>query len=252
MELKLGKLEAVYDPQTITLKSILKKLLPPLPDEWEFSKQYPQFDLAPQVWGNMELGNCVYVASMAQQRDFEVVEQGKVVEVDEDVLKKDYLGEAGGDYGLVMLSHLKKWQKEGLPMGPRRKLLCLPIGIKRYHIHAYVSIDCQSQKQLKYATFLLGCNIGALMPDSFLGKFTQGKPWDDTYLPPNPNNGHAMQMRGWINDGALLWTWGKLQLATWNWMAKYCDEGWAIVDEKDKPDSIIDPEKLEGFLREII
>jgi len=251
MELKLGKREAVYDSRTITLKSILRKLLPPLPDEWEFSRQYPEFDLSPQVWGNLELGNCVYVASMAQQRDFEVVEQNKVISIDQDLAKEDYLKEAGGDNGLVMLYHLKRWKKEGLPFGRGRKLLCLNFGVPKYNIHAFTSIDCRSQKQLKYATYLLGCNVGALMPDSYYDQFCANHPWDDTSLPPSRYNGHAMKVRGWTDDGILLWTWGKLQLATWDWVAKYCDEGWAIIDERNNDSSIINPESLKAYLQEI-
>jgi hypothetical protein len=251
MNLKLGKLPYAFDRRTIPLNSVLKIELPPLPDEWEFSKQYPQLDLSPKMWGNDIHGNCVYVASLAQQRDFEVIEQGKIIEIDEKIAEKDYLSEAGGDYGLVMLNHLKRWKKQGLPFGTGRKLLCLSFGVPKYNIHAYASVDCQSQKQMKYAIYLLGCNIGALMPDSFQDQFEAGHPWDDTSLPPNPRNGHAMKVRGWTYDGLILWTWGKLQLATWPWIYKYSDEGWAIVDEKDKADSIIDPEKLESFLQEI-
>ncbi|RPJ00628.1 MAG: hypothetical protein EHM36_14400 [Deltaproteobacteria bacterium] len=252
---KLGKLFPKLDKRTMMFSNIIREpMLPPLPDEWEFSKQYPKLDLSPRVWLNDRLGNCVYVSSLAQQRDFEVFEEGKVIEPDEKVIEQEYLKEAGGDHGLVMLNHLNVWRQHGLPFGPKRKLLCLNMGASRYKIYAYATLNPQRIREFKYATFLLGCNIGLAMPNSFMTQFAAGHPWDDTSGPPNPYNGHAVKVRGWTKDGLLLWTWGKLQLASWNWIASYTDEAYVIIDNRNDwlgDQSPIDIPMAEGYLKEI-
>jgi hypothetical protein len=255
MEIRLGKLPAEHDPQnrTIKFKAVLNELaLPKLPDEWEFRKQYPQFDLSPRMWrngGKNGLPNCVEVASYAQQREFEVIEQGKVIDVDEGQLVSQYQKEAGGDYGLTMLDHMKVWKNDGLPIGYGKKLLCLKRPLM-HKIDAFARVNPQNPTEIKYAMFLLGCNIGASMPDTYQYEFAAGKPWADTSLPPNPENGHAMKLMGWTPEHAILWTWGVEQLATWDWIVKYCDEVWTMIDCIDEwlPTSPINVDKLREFL----
>lgn len=266
--LKCGKLPAKHDPKgrTIKFKSILNEpALPPLPDEYEFAKQYPQFDLSPKMWGNGPdpeaeteegFGDCEEVASYAQQREFEVIEQGKVIEVDVKQLVAQYKKESNGDNGLCMLDHNKIWKNEGIPIGYGKKILCKKRPLM-YKIDAFARIDPTNEKEIQYATFLLGCNIGVAMPNSFQDEFSSGKPWEDISLEPNPYNGHAMKVVGWvIINGKLyfiLWTWGKLQLAWVGWVRKFADEAWAIIDKIDDwlPNSPLDSDKLRGFLEAI-
>ena len=200
LKYKLGKLPPKRDDRNIKMKNIIRgEALPVLPEEWAFYKQYPQFDLTPQVWGNDQLGDCAYVASIAQQREFEVIEQKAVIPVALKQLEASYLKEAGGDTGLCMLDHLKVWKSVGLPIGyTTKKMLCF----KRktpllYQIDAFAEIDTKNQKEIMYAVYLLGCNMGFALPDSFQDQFEAGHTWDDTSLPPNPEKGHCMKPEGW-------------------------------------------------------
>ena len=107
------------------------------------------------------------VASYAQQREFEVIEQKKVLEVDENQLVKQYLKEADGiDRGLSMLEHLKVWRTDGLPIGYGKKLKCLKRPIM-HKIDAFARVDPTNQIELKYAAFLVGCNVGVSLPDNY-------------------------------------------------------------------------------------
>lgn len=234
--LQTGKLPAIHDPKdrTIKFKSILNEpILPPLPEEWEFKNQFPKFDLEPKVWGNLHKGNCVVVASYAQQRAFEVIEQGKIIDVDENQLIKFYDKLSPYNMGLYMLDYNKVWRNDGLPIGYGKKLLCM----KRPLVHkidAFARINTKSMNELKYAMFLVGCNIGVCMPDSYVEQFNTNQPWDDVDSPSNPQNGHAMMPGGWrkINgiEYVMLGTWGRWQPATWGWVLKHSDEAWAMID----------------------
>lgn len=261
MEFKTGKLPALHDPKdrTIKFRNILNEpMLPPLPEEWEFGDQYPEFDLSPQMWRNDKHGLCVIVASYAQQREFEVIEQGKLLEVDEDQLVAQYFKESDGvDAGLYMLDHNKVWKNKGLPIGYGRKLLCLKRPLM-HKIDAFARIDQTSQREMKYAMFLTGCNIGVCMPDSYAEQYLNNHPWDDINSSSNPYNGHAMKPMGWkiINgiEHVLLWTWGRKYPATWDWVLKHSDEAWAMIDSINdwmKDNSPLDMEKLRGFLSDI-
>jgi len=249
--LRFGKLPAKHDPKgrTIKFKSILNEpALPLLPSEYEFRKLYPQFDLSPKMWKNDEEGDCVTVSSFGSQREFEVFEQGKLLDIDEEQLVQSYRKESGGNYGLVMLDHMKVWKNDGLPIGYGKKLLCL----KRPQMHkiaAFARIDPQSVTEIKYATFLTGCNIGVLMPGTYGQEFYAGE-WKDTSFPPDPNLGHAMKAMGFTQTHLLLWSWGREIPATWEWVSKYSDEAWAIIDKIDDwiENSPIDAFKLQNFL----
>src|SRR3972149_1341977 len=231
--IKLGKLPAKHDPKnrTIKFKAILNEpALPPLPEEWQFKLLYPQFDLSPKMWGNDELGNCVVVASYATQRSFEVIEQEKVIDIDEGQLRAQYKKESGGeDTGFSMLDHNNVWRNEGIPIG-YRKILCKKRPLM-HKIDAFARINPTDIREIKYATFLVGCNIGASMPGNFLNEFNADKPWIDISLPPSPDCGHAMKVLAWLKDYLILWTWGKEQLASWDWVKKYFDEAWAMIDK---------------------
>ena len=183
-----------------------------------------------------------------------LIEQNLLIPITEQQVMDLYDKEANGSYGLVMIDHLNIWQGVGLPIGPTiiKKKWCKKITITvTYKCHAFASIDWNNPEEISYAIMLLGVNIGMSLPDSFGDQFNANHAWDDTGLPPNPENGHAMMAGGFTKDGIPFWSWGRWQFATWPYVRKYTDECYAIVDDKDSVSSTIDPDPLEALLAEI-
>jgi hypothetical protein len=251
MELKLGKLPAKVDKRTIKLKTILRKL-PPFPARYDIDISRP-VAIPYRMFLNDQLGDCVVVTKFNWLLRAEAFEQKKLVEITDDQVKKQYFKESGGvDSGLYMLDSLKDWRKNGIVLGGR-KLLCLKWGGETYNIYAFASLHPGDPEDMKAAICLLnGAPIGLWLPNSAMDQFNQGKVWE--YVGDNSNiGGHAVDCNSYNEIGPQYLTWGTKVQATWRFHDKFCDEGYACVDNRNAftLDSPVDVEKLNGYLEEI-
>lgn len=155
-----------------------------------------------------------------------------------------------------MLSSLKCW-RSGWKIGGR-KLACLTIGGQEYNIYAFAQISPWNKDEIKASVYLLnGAYIGLMLPISAQEQWNNNQIWD---VVDGPNGqigywgGHAMYAVGYDSEGIIFVTWGKKQKSTWSWFLKYCDEAYAICDDRDAflgDTSPLDIEKLDGYLKEI-
>lgn len=254
MELKLGKLAPKIDTRTIKLKTILRKL-PPFPARYNIDISRPvEIPLRTLLnAGENALGNCVVVTKINWLWRAEAFEQGRLVEISDEEVKRQYFKETGGqDTGLYMLDSLRDWRKHGITIG-QRKIACLKWGGETYSIYAFASLQPGDPEDIKASVCLLnGAPVGLWLPCSAMDQFEKGQNWE--YVGDNSNaGGHAVMCHAYNEIGPQYLTWGKVQQATWKFHDRFCDEGYCCVDNKNSftPNSPVNIEALKVYLDEI-
>ena len=241
---KLGKAPAKRDARNLMLATILKAL-PPVPAEYDFDLKHP--GIATPMYANDTYGDCVIAGRAHQSLRFERIEQGADVTIkDQDVLR-EYMEETGGeDSGLIVLDSLKAWRKVGWRFGRHK-----------YNVAAFAEVHRSDHDEVRAAIYLLtGAGIGLSVPKSAQAQIQSGKPWDVVGGPaakPGSWGGHYVYLSGYTETGPVCVTWGRKQQMTWAFLQKYCDELYAIVDNKDRfvRGSPVDVAKLEQYLSQL-
>lgn len=240
---KLGKRPAIHDDRTIKMASLFKKRVKMPPLSYNFDEANKGCDTP--MFLNDVLGDCVIAGRAHMTRRLELIEQGSVINVSDDEVKRQYFSETGGnDSGLNMLKSLKCWRKSGW------------IAAKSlYYIHAFASIATSNKVHIAKAIYhLSGVYAGFDLPVSAqkqigsVWKVTTGK---DSVA--GSWGGHCIYIYGYNKDGLECVTWGARQKMTWDWFNKYCDEAYGVVDSIDKwmTNTVLDVDKLENVLQEI-
>lgn len=247
---KLGKSPAKRDPRNIKLAAVLKAL-PQTPAQWDFDVDRAKCVIPTPVFANDWLGDCVMAGRAHMTLRLENFEQdGKLLPITDRIVINQYKREGGsmepGYQGLVMLDSLKNWRTNGWT-----------IARKKYRIHAFTQIDQTKADELKVAIcFLNGVYIGLALPNSWQEQMQRGEAWHVVPGPsgrPNPHNGHCVYVCGYTSAGPVCVTWGKKQQMSWEYLATYCDEAYAIVDSRDRfvKNSPVDEAKLESLLNQL-
>jgi hypothetical protein len=245
---KLGKLPAKDDRRTLRLNKYLKVLEPaPRQLHADLIQQNP-------MYSNDRYGDCVIAARAHMTRRFEYFEQRIVVEGTDGEVLYQYWKEGGWngtwcskkpDNGLVILDSLNSWRKNGWTFNK-----------KQYNIFAYGMINWRDPQELANTIFYLtGVYAGILLPKSAQNQLI----WDVDDSPagePGSWGGHAVYLTPEYNMDTDIWTcvtWGGIKKMTTAFLAKYCDEAFGIVDNKNiwQPDSIVDVAALDAILKEI-
>lgn len=237
-EYRFGKKPARIDKRTLPFKRLIMGL-PDIPETFDLDTYR---NIPARMMCNDRYGNCVIVGRANHTLRFEFAEQGKIINITDKEVLREYFKEGGAnclnkypDRGLVMLDSLNQWRQAGWIADGRL-----------YNIYAFAGIDI-TQYYLRAAMFLLnGINIGLSLPDNYATDI-----WDDTSLPPNINNGHCVYIPPIAdNEGLFCITWGMRKRMSWPFVLKYCDEAYAIVDNKNKfqCDSNINIRLLESYL----
>ena len=238
---KFGKAPAKRDERNLKFTAILRAPVA-VPKEYDFDVQH--HGVPTPMFGNDQFGDCVMAGRAHQTLRFELVEQGKVLQIsDKDVTKEYFKETGGGDDGRVVLDSLKEWRAQGWSVGRRR-----------YKIKAFSQIDQTSHEEVKQAVYMdVGVGLGFELPNAAMPQFHAGKPWD--VVPgrdgkPNRKNGHYVYVSGYTKDGPVCVTWGRKQPMTWVFLDKYCDEAYAIIDDVNttKKKRGLDAKKLNAFL----
>jgi hypothetical protein len=102
-------------------------------------------------------------------------------------------------------------------------------GLAGQKIAAYARVNQADTAELKTALAELGAvSLGVNLPQSAMDQFDAGQPWT---VSGNPAilGGHCVTGFGYDPQYVYLVSWGKVVPATWEWMAAYCDEAWAVV-----------------------
>lgn len=246
MTYKFGKLPPLPDKRNIKLRKILRKeLLPPLPDTYDIDDALGGID-DNRMFANDEYGNCVIAARAHQTFRFEKYEQGKQIAITDQEVIDQYLKESFGmDMGLILLVSLKRWRKEGWPVGE-----------KTYTIYAFAEVDWKNHEEVKHCIHLLGgVNFGMLVYQCDVDQFEAGEAWHLTESPGPYLGGHGVyayrygKLIGYDERGLTCMTWGKRQRMTWAFWDARCiapetkvltaDLRWVTADEIKVGDTLL-------------
>jgi hypothetical protein len=219
---KLGKRPPKYDPREFKLSKYLT--LPHAPPYANWGK-----NIAPNGWGQMgndRYGDCVCAAighailedtsdtggPTIQPTTAQVLQLYSTVTGNEGAAFDPQTG--ANDNGCVIADALNEWRKNGF------------IGHK---LGAFAAINPRNIANIKAAISLFGTvNVGLTMPVSAQSQSTwfvsQGGD-----AQPGSWGGHSIILLGYNKKILYGITWGQLQYMTWQWLAAYCDEAWALL-----------------------
>jgi hypothetical protein len=238
---RFGKRRAKRDARNLKFAAILGAPVA-LPAEYDFDVGHQ--GIPTPMFGNDSYGDCVIAGRAHQTLRFEKAEQKKLIHITNQEVLREYFDETGGvDSGLVVLDSLKLWRKRGWLAAKRR-----------YKVKAFAQIDPRSQTEVKRAAFMdIGVGLGFSLPNAALPQFHAGKPWEvvgGQDGKPNPRNGHYVYVPGYTKHGPVCVSWGRKQQMSWPFLAKYCDEAYAIIDalNSSKKKRALDGKKLDAFL----
>lgn len=240
---KLGRTPLRVDPRTIQYRTLAPTAWHP-PASYDFDAEHGDA-FPPRMYLNDTYGDCVIVAQANQITRFEKDEQGVVMTVTDAEVKHEYFMQTGGpDVGLDPISSLNKWRNSGWTAAGRV-----------YNIHAWAQVTAQDKDQTKEAAIVgRGLQVAVRLPISAAYQIDRGEVWDLVAGPDGEAGswgGHMVYMRGYDADGISVWTWGKVQRATWRWLAAYCDFCALVVDDIDKVAADLDVALLSGILGDI-
>ena len=68
-----------------------------------------------------------------------------------------------------------------------------------------------------------------------------------------PLSTNRSYINGYTEEGPICVTWGQIQHMSWDFFEKYCDEAYAIIDDKNKftIGSPVDINKLDEYLNQL-
>lgn len=253
---KLGKKPAKFDARNLKLRTILKAL-PPIPESWDVDLACDKPVPTP-MFANDRWGDCVIAGRAHQTLRFEEFEQDCILPITEDDVLRQYWqeGQRGcalarwllprPDNGLVLLDSLRKWRRDGWEVAG-----------KQYNVYAFAQVERVVYPDVRAAIYLLrGLNCGIMLPKSAQGQFAEDKPWSVVAGPDGTVGswgGHCVYVGAYSPEGLTCVTWGKKQLMTWEFWDRYCDEAYAIVDNRNRftENSPVDVELLDGYLSQL-
>lgn len=123
------------------------------------------------------------------------------------------------DQGAEMQSVREYWQKTGFTLGGQVHKIAL-----------FADLHQGDENLLKWSIDQFGAvGLGILFPDSAMGQFNNGQPWDVVKGAPEPDDGHAVAAVGYDEDYLVILTWGVVWRMTWAFYRKYCQESWIVL-----------------------
>jgi hypothetical protein len=243
-----GKLPAKPDARNIRFLDVLLPItqLPPRPRQFSVTSLLNPYP-APQMWGNGGpdgQGDCVEVAICNHQTAFEIVELNKVIGINTSVVLNMYHAITGpGDNGTVYLDAMNYWHTHGVR-----------VGCKNYTCDAFTAVDWTNLEEIKYAIWLLnGCQVGVQVPQSMMSQFDDNQPWSIVPTDQLTGEGHGLFFGGYDDDTHMLiaWSWAREQPVYEDWLVKYGDEAYGVVDSKDSLSSKLNIPLLDAYLAKI-
>lgn len=235
---RLGKQGYVHDDRTLMLARFVQSDIR-VPAHFDFDKGRAPFPM--RVWGNDAWGDCVIGGRCNHLLRLERVEQRRTIALfDEDAVAeyKKLTGsqspEDANDVGLVVIDAMRDWRGNGMATDGRKGVR----SARNYTIAAYGELEPQDHQQMKLAIYALhGIHMGLWLPVAAQGMTNNGV-WDyngeaGSEWQPGSWGGHLVYAKAYDSDGIEVITWGQKVKATWNFIDKYCDEAWAVVDNFD-------------------
>lgn len=232
---------------------LLASELPPVPESWD---GYLGGKAAPQMYKNDHFGDCT-IAGLANHARLQAAVDGRSLpEFTDQEIVDYYLKLTGGaDDGLVETEVLDYACATGFPLDGR------------YRFRTRVTVDPANWAHVQLASFLFGgLYLGLSLP---LRAQSQAEHWsvegdgvtgDDAagswgrhcaVLSGFDGTPSAWDKPGQPVGNVSILTWGEVVYATRHWLATYCEEAYAVVDEAHLAMKGVDVQKLLAEAREL-
>jgi len=241
-DLKLGKGEPKTDKKTIVLTDFVDSTVQ-VPVSFNFDKHRRPFPA--KEWGNDEYGDCVDAGQANQLLRLERVETRRTIKLTNDDVIRRYKQQTGTqfpgdehDNGLIMLDTLREW-RAGWKFDGRV-----------YKIAAFGKVPLHNPQLLRLCCFLFnGLQLGFDLPLSARTDTRNGV-WVTTTgegSTPGSWGGHAVYTKRFDANNIYVLSWGDEIRVSNEFMEKYADEVWAVIDDFDPwrhTHGVLDVEKL--------
>ena len=230
LRFKLGKLAPKIDNRTLKFKSYFAKL-PPLPTAIDWTPKVPDW----LMLGNDQYGDCTCASAMHLEMLWTSQTSKEYIPSVTDTLAA-YTAITGfnpndpnTDNGAAELDVLNYWKKTGFGSRPP--------------ITGFMEIGTGNIQHLKASIALFGgAYIGIQVPANAQDAFSAGQPWIDTSC-TDIEGGHAIPLVAYDANFVTCVTWGALQKISYDWLATYMEEGYAVLS----PDWIANGSAPSGF-----
>ena len=255
--MRLGKQGHVEDERTLMMANFMLDIH--VPEQYDFDKRRAAFPS--RMWGNDAYGDCVIAGRCNHLMRLERVEQRRTVPLYDDDAVSEYKRLTGcqsagdaNDTGLVVLEAMRDWRNDGMATDGRFGIR----SARNYKIAAYGELNPQDRNQLRNAIYTMhGIHLGFWLPIA-AQRMTNNGLWDyngegGSEWQEGSWGGHLVYSKAYDADGLEILTWGMKVKVTNNFIEKYCDEAWAVVDSLDswRTKQTIDVAALEQRLQEI-
>lgn len=219
---KFGKLPPKNDDRTLRFGKYATHVdLPPesfnvLDRVYKNLDEHDPKKLFPMDWNHI-YGTCTIAAMAHAETVFRGLTRCEMI-MEADKVKDIYFNLSGGtDTGLNMLDVLKYWRNSEVSVD---KLI------------AFAKIDHNNLVHIKQAINLFGgVYIGFKCQENCVEDFRAGKTWTPG---PLTNEGHAVFVVAYDEDGVTVLTWGNTQKGKWDWFEKCVDEAYVLLPDEAK------------------
>lgn len=224
----LGKRAPRFDSRTLRLTRYTEALPAPPPQaSWQARVSR---------WGMMlndTLGDCVCAAAGHMIEQWTTYAGAQVVPADSAILKAYELiggynpSDPSTDQGCDMLTALKTWRTSGIAAHKISAFMAIDGGV--------LSFDSDTLfRGVKRSVSLFGnCYLGLDLPLSAQsqpgGWFIDDK--DPNASVPGSWGGHCVPVVAYDEQGLTVVTWGQLMPMSWHFLARYCDEAYAVLSQ---------------------
>ena len=253
-KIRLGKQEHEYDERTLRLVSDFVSPEVRVPSNYDFDKGRASFPL--RMWGNDEWGDCVIAGEANQQIRLERVEQRRTIKLTDDDAITRYKALTGSqtagdaqDEGLVVLDAMRNWRNSGFAVADKGR---------NYSIAAYGEVDPTDALEIRKAMYLFhGIHFGFWLPRAAQAMTRNGfwdyQGQDGPEWRAGSWGGHLVYGKKFTPDSVEVLTWGMKVRVSNSFVAKYCDEAWAVIDNPDawRKNGMVNLDSLRQRLSEI-
>jgi hypothetical protein len=225
---KLGRAGVKHDPRTLHIRNYLTDKgergfspLPPSSVHWGRSRT--------ESWGMMgndRFGDCTCAGAVHQMQTWLAADEHvQEVFTEDDALSAyhDVTGfnpnDPNSDQGAYLLDVLNYWRKHG---------------IAGRQIIAYAQLNPQDVNMVKTCINVFGgVYMGVNLPESAQSQKTWKLPLCRWCHGSQPGSwgGHCVNFVGYDSKYVELVTWGAVIKATWGFVKRYFDEGYAVVSQ---------------------
>jgi hypothetical protein len=213
-----GKLPAKADARRLMFATYQAAALPAPPATCDRTYGFTDWGMM----GNDRLGDCAYAAPGHHIQAWSLGTTKKALTLADSVIIGAYSAGTGydpatgaNDHGASMLNVCEQWRTKGIG---NNKIL------------ASAALDLRDPTHIKeviyyYGGVYAGFNLPASAQEQTSANTVWSVPWFSPII-----GGHAIALLSYTADYVWAITWGKIQCIAWDFVIKYIDEAYAIVD----------------------